>query len=519
MLDTNSDPDDGPSDGPSDDAPARIPSGIDGLDAVLHGGFPRDGLHLLTGPAGSGKTTLALQFLVRGARDGEEVLYLTLSQSERDLRQIARSHGLPLDGVRIQELAQIDVDSMGATEQTLFHMSEVELGETMAAFLGAVERLEPKRIAFDSIAELRLLAGDEMRYRTQMLALRQHLARRECTTLLLQPDHARQEQDHIQDLVRGVMEMQPRTSPYGDIRRWLQVAKMRGATFQGGRHDLTIRTGGVEVFPRLRIQTQEQQGQEEEETGGPEIMPSGIGNLDRVLGGGLQAGTSCLIVGPAGTGKSSLAAAFAHAAAERGERAAIFLFEERPETFLRRSEQLGLDLGPHARGGRVSVRLIDAGEVSPGEFAHDIMRTVDEGATVVAIDSLTGYYHAMPDEDMLVMQMHELLINLSQRGVLSLLTVAQHGVIGTGLHGPNISYLADNMILLRHFEAAGVLRKAMSVVKRRYGQQEPGIREIHFGREGIRVGEPLDEFQGILSGAPRFEGDPAALMREGEGQE
>lgn len=494
-----------------------ISSGIAGLDGVLHGGFHQHGVHLVTGPAGGGKTTFGLHFLLQGAREGETVLYLTLSQSERDLRQTAKSHGMSLEGVHIRELRSHDLHDLDAAEQTVFHTSEVELRETMSDFVDAIDRIAPRRIVFDSIAELRLLAGEELGYRRRILALRQHLTQSECTTLLLQPVHEGEHPEPMRDLVRGVIELQQSTPEYGEIRRTLKITKMRGATFDGGNHSFAIRTGGIRVFPRLKIQTRRQEGQEPESTVGPALMPSGIQSFDELLGGGLMAGTSCLLVGPAGAGKSSLTAAYLHAAAERGERVGLFLFEELPGTYLKRSRELGMDLGQHVREGRASIRLIDTGEISPGEFAQDVMATVDAGATVVGIDSLTAYYHAMQNERLLVSQMHELLINLSQRGVLTLLTVAQHGVVGTGLHGPDVSYLADNLILLRHFEAAGTLRKALSVVKRRYGQNEPSIREIHFSSEGIRVGEPLAEFQGILTGSPQYHGDRSLLIDEGGG--
>lgn len=495
----------------------RIPSGVPGLDEILHGGIPRDGLHLLTGPAGSGKTTLALQFLLQGAAEGASTLFLTLSQNERDLKRIARSHGFTLDGVEIRELASHDIWDLRDSEQTVFHTSEVELRETMTGFIEAVDQVRPQRVVFDSVAELRLLAGNGLSYRRRVLALRQYLGTLESTMLLLQPtrpdpSHPDEAGDPMRDLADGVIELSHAAPPYGQVRRSLKVSKMRGATFVSGDHSMAIRTGGVQVFPRLAIATPGQEGQESERTSGPAIMSSGVEGLDDVLGGGLEAGTSSLVLGPAGSGKSTLVTSFAHAAAERGEGAAVFLFEERPEMFLDRSEQLGKGLRSHVRDGRVVLRLIDTGEVSAGEFAYDVMRQVDRGATVVGIDSLTSYYHAMRNQDLLVTQLHELLMNLSRRGVLTLLTVGQHGIVGSGLHGPDVSYLADNLMLLRHFEARGTLRKALSVVKRRYGPNDPALRELHISGQGILVGDPLREFRGILTGSPVYEGDGSDLI-------
>ncbi len=500
----------------------QISTGVPGLDAVLHGGLLRYGFYLVTGPAGGGKTTLGLQFLIEGRRQGESVLYLSLSQRARGLRQMGESHGLDLSGIEIQDIASHDFGDLHANEQTVFHSSEVELRETMTAFLDAAERLRPHRIVFDSVSELKLLAGDGLGYRRSVLALRQYLVERECTTLLLQPVHGDGGEGAVRDLSSGVIELTADTPVHGEIRRSLQVTKMRGATFDSGHHSFAIRTGGVQVFPRVTISGRKVKAPDLADPSPPRLVSSGVADLDAVLGGGLTAGTSCLIAGPSGSGKSSLAAAFAFAAAQRGERAAVFLFEERPETFLARCATLGFDLRPAVRDGRVSLRLVDTGAISPGEFANDVIGSVEEGAEVVVIDSLTSYQHAVPSDELLANQMLHLLLNLSERNVVTLLTAAQQGVVGTNLMGSDVSYLADSLILLRHFEAGGTLRRALSVVKRRTSEADAAIREIHFSPHGgIRLSGPLRQFVGILTGTPRYEGDQADLIdrRNGDGGE
>ena len=489
----------------------RVTTGTEGLDAVLGGGLPQGGLHLVRGGPGTGKTTAGLQFLLRGVEAGERVLYLTLSQTEAGLERIARSHGWTLAGIDVQELAAADLAGQAATEQTLFHPAEVELSETLEVFLGAVEQLDPARVVFDSVTELRLLVGDSLRYRRQLLGLRQFLTGRACTALLLE-DTARS--DELGGLLDGLLELEQTAPEYGNVRRRLRLIKLRGTPYHGGYHNFEIRTGGLEVFPRLAPPDEVRRAEWESVT-------SGVAELDTLLGGGLEEGTACLLMGPTGTGKTSVATLYVYAAAQRGQRASVFLFDERPETFYRRSEGLGMDLRPLVAQDLISVRQVDTGELSPGEFAQQVRRSVDEGgARVVLIDSLSGYFHAMPQEDQLVTQMHELLTYLGRRGVLSLLIVGQHGVVGTGILAPiDVSYMADAVLLLRHFEAFGTLRKALSVVKKRYGVHETTIRELRLTPGSVQVGEPIREFSGVLAGSPVFQGEGQMLLGRTGGEE
>ena len=490
--------------------PERVATGIAGLDAVLGGGLPQGGLHLVRGGPGTGKTTAGLQFLLRGVEQGERVLYLTLAQTEAGLERIARSHGWSLAGIDVQELAAADLAGQAAAEQTLFHPAEVELSETVEMFLAAVERLNPARVVFDSVTELRLLAGDSLRYRRQLLGLRQFFAGRRCTALLLEDTGVGG--DALGGLLDGLLELEQTAPEYGNVRRRLRLVKLRGTPYHGGYHNFEIRTGGLEVFPRLVAPDEVRRAEWESVT-------SGVAELDTLLGGGLEEGTACLLMGPTGTGKTSVATLYVYAAARRGQRASVFLFDERPETFYRRSEGLGMDLRPLV--DLISVRQVDTGELSPGEFAQQVRRSVDEGgAKVVLIDSLSGYFHAMPQEDQLITQMHELLTYLGRRGVLSLLIVGQHGVVGTGILAPiDVSYMADAVLLLRHFEAFGTLRKALSVVKKRYGAHETTIRELRLTPGSVQVGEPIREFSGVLAGSPVFQGEGQTLLGRTGGEE
>ena len=477
------------------------------MDDILEGGLPGDELCLLQGDAGTGKTTVALQFLLEGVRVGERVLYVTLSQTEAGLRRIARSHGLSLAGVEIHELSAADFAAQAAAEQTLFPTADVELGETVDAVIAAVTRLDPARVVFDSVAELRLLAGDPLRYQRQLLGLRQFFTDRRCSVLLLEDGSPGSGDQKLQGLLGGLIVLEQLAPEYGNVRRRLRVVKLRGTSYHGGYHNFKIRTGGVEVYPRITPDVTAEHNDWR-------TLASGVTELDALLGGGLEEGTTCLVLGPSGTGKTTLATLYAYAAARRGERTAVFLFDERPETFYRRSEGLGMDVRPLVTEGRMRVRQIDTGELSPGEFAQDVRRAVDdEGARVVLIDSLSGYFHAMPQEDQLVTQMHELLVYLSQRGVLSLLIVGQSGIVGTDIMAPvDVSYMADTVLLLRHFEAFGTLRKAVSVVKKRYGPHETAIRELRFAPGGVAVGEPIEAFGGVLTGNPTFRGNREVLL-------
>jgi len=479
------------------DPGSRTATGIKGLDAILAGGLPRGELHLIQGTAGTGKTTVGLQFLLEGVAAGEKALFITFAQTEAALVKIATSHGWPLDGVTIQELTGTHAFHDKA-EQTLFHTADVELGETTDNIFAIIERLQPDRVVLDSVTSLRLLAGDPLRYRRQLLTMRQFFSGRPSTVLFLdsdQPDVA------LEDSMYGVIQLERQAPEYGDVRRRLLVAKMRGTVFNGGYHNFRIRTGGLDVFPRIRPQ-------EKVESVAADVMKSGVAGLDILLGGGLQEGTACLVVGPTGTGKTSVATLYAYEAAKQGKRAALFCFDERPETFMARSEGLGMNVRELVAEGLISLTQISTAELSPGEFAQLVRNAVEQDhAKVVLMDSLTGYFHSMPQEEALLAQMHDLLAFLSNSGVLSILIVSQHGFIGQGIQGPlDVSYMADTVILMRHFEVAGAVRKAISVIKKRNGPHETTIRELRLAPGGITVGEPIKDFSGVLSGMPTFQG-------------
>ena len=484
-------------------------TGIAGLDHVLNGGLPRNRIYLISGASGAGKTTLALQFLLEGARVGETGIYVTLSETREELTAAAATHGWSLDALTVCELPGPDDRTRPETQYTLFHPSEVELSETTTLVLHEVERLRPTRVVFDSLSEMQLLARDPLRFRRQILALKQFFIGRQCTVLLLddgqEPNHVR-----VDSLVNGVIALEQLAPSYGAEGRRLRVVKLRGARYRGGYHDFSIRTGGIVVHPRLVAADHRQSP-----TSGP--MPSGVMELDSLLGGGLDAGTSTLITGPAGAGKSLLAARFAFSALERGEGAAIFVFDESRQTFLTRSAGVGMPFtGPLA--ARLHLQQIDPAELLPGEFVDLVRHAVNEkAARVVVIDSLNGYLNAMPNETFLAAQLHELLMYLNHRGVATLLVAAQHGLLGPMQAPVDVSYLADTVLLLRYFEAAGEVRQALSVVKKRTGDHERTIREFGVGSHGVRVGAVLREFEGVLTGVPRYTGrEEPLLRREGD---
>ena len=480
-------------------------TGIAGLDDILCGGLSPNRLYLIEGVPGSGKTTLSMQFLLQGAKAGESVLYVTLSETEEELRAMARTHGWTMDGVAIRELVPPEETLQPAEQYTMFHPAEVELSETTRTILADVERLKPSRIVFDSLSELRLLAGDPLRYRRQLLALKQFFRGRRCTVLLLDDLTSSGRDLQVQSIAHGVLLLEQLTPEYGADRRRMRVLKHRGRKFRGGYHDYLIEAGGLRVFPRLVAS-------EHRKAHAQERLNSGLPELDRLLGGGIERGTSSLFVGAAGTGKSSLAAQFATAAADRGKCAALYLFDESRHTLLSRTDGMGIGLRKHVDSGRITIRQIDPAELTPGEFAHDIRGEVeDRGTSVIVIDSLNGYLNAMPGEQYLTVHLHELLMFLGERNVATILVGAHQGMIGTNMHTPvDASYLADAVLMLRYFESQGAVRQAISVVKKRGGDHERSIREFSLGSNGITVGKPLKQFRGILTGVPVYDPNPGA---------
>lgn len=477
--------------------PPRCSTGIPGLDHVLSGGLIASRLYLIDGDPGAGKTTLALQFLREGATHGERCLYVTLSETAGELRAGAHSHGWTLDGVEIIELISDDRDLDGDGELTMYHPSEVELTDTTKRLLQAVERLKPHRMVFDSLSELRLLAQSSLRYRRQILALKQFFTGRQCTVLLLDDRTSEGSDLQLQSIAHGVISLEHRAPVYGPALRQLQVVKFRGSAFRSGYQDFNIRRGGLEVFPRL---TASEHRSDFERS----VVGSGVAALDRLLGGGIERGTATLLTGPPGTGKSTVALQFAATAAAYGGFAAVFSFEESRSMLLERCAGLGLHIDEGRGPGRVMVRRIDPTEVTPGEFAQIVRQAVEQdGARVVVIDSLNGYMNAMPEERALTAQLHELLSFLNNHGVASFLVAAQPGLLGANMRqAVDASYLADTVIIFRLFEHAGRMKKAISVMKKRSGQHEESVRQIWFDGGGVHLGPPLLHLRGVLTGVP-----------------
>ena len=477
----------------------RVSTGITELDSVLDGGLTKHRTYLVEGAPGSGKTTIALQFLLQGAAAGERGLYITLSETAAELREVARSHHWSLGEIELFELVSeqgLDPES----EQSILEPSEVELGETIQGVMECVDRLRPSRVVFDSLSEMRLLAQNSLRYRRQILALKQYFSTRECTVLMLDDRTADPNDLQLHSVVHGVITLEQTAQDYGSARRRLRVVKMRGVKYRGGYHDFVIETGGVAVFPRLVAAEHHRPF-----TG--DMVTTGEPALDMMLGGGLSPGTNTLLNGPSGVGKTSTAVRCGLAAIQRGERAAYYLFDEGMATLLARARSMGMDLAPHIESGQLQISQIDPAELSPGEFASWVRKAVeDDGVTFLVIDSLNAFMQAMPGEKYLLLQMHELLSYLNQQGVITMLVLGQHGIIGEVRSDVDLSYLSDTIVLFRYFEARGSVLKAISVAKSRTSAHEGTIREFRLGVDGLRIGEPLADFEGVLTGLPTYRG-------------
>jgi circadian clock protein KaiC len=482
-----------------------ISTGIPGLDELLIGGLTPNRLYLVEGTPGTGKTTLALQFLLNGRDAGEKTVYVTLSETVNELTASARSHGWSLDGVELFQLSP--AEGLNPEDQyTLYHPAEVELGETIKSVLEIIERVQPARVVFDSLSELKLLARDALRYRRQILALKEYFAGRACTIVMLDDLSTGGPDLQLESLSHGVIMLEMLPFEYGRARRRLRIVKFRGVAAIEGFHDFVIRRGGLDVFPQLVA------GQQAASRAG--TVQSGVVELDQLLGGGLTWGTTTLLIGPAGSGKSTMAAQYA-ATGVTGTNGAIFLFDERASTFVSRTDALGMRLAERIKSGHVSLKQIDPGDLSPGEFSHRVRMAVErEHARVVLIDSLNGYLNAIPQVEAPLVRMHELLSYLNERGVVTLIVVAQHGIVGSNMATPlDVSYLADTVVLLRFFESAGVVRRAVSVMKKRSGPHESTIREFQLGPDRLHVGAALSDFQGVLTGVPQYIGGSAPLLK------
>lgn len=487
---------------------SQATTGISGLDDILSGGLARDRVYLLEGSPGAGKTTAALSFLRAGAALGERTLYITLSETEAELRDTSLTHGWDLAGVDIFELAPPESLLDEQQQQSLLYSSDLELGETTRLIFEAVERTQPARLVIDSLSEIRLLAQSSLRYRRQVLALKHYFARHGATVLMLDDMTSDSQDKTVHSVAHGVIRLEELAPEYGAERRRVRIVKYRGRKFRGGYHDFTIKTGGLEVYPRL-ISGEHRKPFERTQ------LASGIEGLDGLLGGGVERGSSCLILGPAGTGKSLLALNFAASAIARGEKAAMFIFDEELGLLIDRSKKMGIDVQALIDSGDLVTQQIDAAELSPGEFTAQVRHCIEaHGVRTVVMDSLNGYQAAMPEEHFLLLHMHELLQFLNRQGATTFLTVAQHGLVGDMKAPVDVTYLADTVLLLRYFEAVGEVRRAISVIKKRAGQHEKAIREYEIDDRGLTVGPPLTNFQGVLRGVPNFVGPGAGLLGE-----
>lgn len=487
-------------------------TGVAGLDDILRGGLPRNYMYLVAGSPGAGKTTLSIQFLLEGIRRGETCMYLSLSESKAEIQKVADSHGWDISKLLVHALVPSERNLSADSQVTVFSPAELELGETTRVLLAAASSHRPQRVVIDSMSELRLIAQDALRYRRQLLALKHFFSELECTLLVLDDLTGGGDGDHVQTIAHGVVVLEQLANQFGAERRRIRVSKMRGVKFRGGFHDFAINRGGIDVFPRLVASEHPPNFQEHD-------LPSNVAELDRLLGGGLPAGTSTLLLGPAGTGKSTVATQFATASAARGERAAMFVFDENIGTLRSRSRKLGLPVDKAMAAGLITVQQVDPAEMSSGEFVAHVRRTAEgvdgfDAAKLIIIDSLNGYLNAMPEEKFLTAQLHELFAYLSQKGIVTILTLTQSGLVGNMGTPVDTTYLADNVVLFRYFEAAGWVRRAISVVKKRSGFHERTIRELDMDERGIMIGEPLEDFQGILTGTPTYIGQGGRLMEK-----
>jgi circadian clock protein KaiC len=489
----------------------QVPSNVDGLDNVLMGGFRREGFYLIQGDPGSGKTTLALQFLQGRARAGERCLYVSLTESRADLESTCASHGWSLDEIGLLDLTRSLSD---ATQASVFHPADTELSEIMRMVQAEAARVQPTSVVFDGLSELRLLSGEPLRYRRQLLAMKDYFAKQRATVLLLDDRSAAFGDMQPESLVGGNIMLERHLPGYGRARRRLYVTKVRGSHFREGYHDYEIRTGGVLVHPRLVA------GEHHEEFE-PGLCQSGIPQLDTMLQGGLTAGSTVLLLGPAGAGKSTVSVQFVVNGLKQGKKAAIYVFDEVLQILIDRSEKLCFakrgGFRSYVDEGQLHAQQVDPAEMSPGAFAHEVRRAVDAGARIVVIDSLNGYLNAMPEERYLTTHLHELFAYLNQKGVLTIIVVAQHGMLASPAlqSDVDVSYLADTVLLFRYFEADGEVRQAISVFKKRTGSHERSIRELHIDERGVHIGEPLRRFRGIMTGVPQYQAPGAPAQHAG----